>query len=112
LCNRTTEYARASDGPALTEATVVIPGTTILRTEHLRAAADRRSSSRKLPPREMIGVRQNAVSIVAHAFRQAGLVSDLRGHIEIKGCRRVTEDVLRVLRAGPAQCERLPNTTG
>jgi len=27
----------------------------------------------------MIGVRRNAVSIVAHAFRQAGLVSYSRG---------------------------------
>src|SRR5260370_23268041 len=32
---------------------------------------------------QMIGARRNAVSIVAHAFRQAGLVSYSRGHIQI-----------------------------
>ncbi|MBN9572234.1 MAG: helix-turn-helix domain-containing protein, partial [Alphaproteobacteria bacterium] len=32
----------------------------------------------------LIGVRRNAVSIVAHAFQQAGLVTYSRGHIEIR----------------------------
>jgi Crp-like helix-turn-helix domain len=32
---------------------------------------------------QIIGARRNAVSIVAHAFQQAGIVSHSRGHIEI-----------------------------
>jgi len=32
---------------------------------------------------QVIGARRNAVSIVAHAFRQAGIVNYSRGHIEI-----------------------------
>jgi Mn-dependent DtxR family transcriptional regulator len=47
---------------------------------------------------EMIGVRRHAISIVVHAFQQAGLVSYSRRHIETRDNDRVTEDVLRVLR--------------
>jgi hypothetical protein len=32
---------------------------------------------------QMIGVRRNAVSIVAHGFQQAGILRYSRGHIEI-----------------------------
>ncbi|MFB9268837.1 Crp/Fnr family transcriptional regulator [Bradyrhizobium erythrophlei] len=32
---------------------------------------------------QMIGVRRNAISIVAHAFQQAGILRYSRGHIEI-----------------------------
>lgn len=56
---------------------------------------------------QMIGVRRNAVSIVAHAFQQAGLVAYRRGHIEITdidGLRKTSCECYRTVRA---QCERL-----
>jgi CRP-like cAMP-binding protein len=61
---------------------------------------------------QMIGVRRNAVSIVAHAFQQAGLVSYSRGHIEIRdidGLRRTSCECYTAVRT---QCERLLNATG
>ena len=60
---------------------------------------------------QMIGVRRNAVSIVAHAFRQAGFVNDSRGQIEIRdigGLRRTSCECAAVVRT---QCERLLNAT-
>ena len=61
---------------------------------------------------QMIGVRRNAVSIVAHAFQQAGLVSYSRGQIEIldiDGLRRTSCECHAAVRT---QCERLLNPTG
>jgi len=61
---------------------------------------------------QMIGVRRNAVSIVAHAFQQAGFVSYSRGQIEIRdidGLRRTSCECYAVVRM---QCERLLDTTG
>jgi CRP-like cAMP-binding protein len=61
---------------------------------------------------QMIGVRRNAVSIVAHAFQQAGLVSYSRGQIEIRdidGLRKTSCECYAVVRT---QCERLLNATG
>jgi CRP-like cAMP-binding protein len=61
---------------------------------------------------QMIGVRRNAVSIVAHAFQQAGFVSYSRGHIEIRdidGLRRTSCECYAAVRM---QCERLLKTTG
>ena len=61
---------------------------------------------------QMIGVRRNAISIVAHAFHQAGLVSYSRGHIEIRdidGLRRTSCECYAAVRM---QCERLLKTTG
>ena len=58
---------------------------------------------------QMIGVRRNAVSIVAHAFQQAGLVSYSRGHIEIRdidGLRRTACECYAAVRT---QCDRLLN---
>jgi hypothetical protein len=58
----------------------------------------------------MIGVRRNAVSIVAHAFQQTGLVSYSRGHIEIRdieGLRRTSCECYAAVRM---QCERLLGT--
>ena len=148
------------DGPALTDATVVVPGTaSVLKAEDLRAAADQSSTLRRLLARheqallvqaqqsaacnashsvearlsrlllrardlydseglpltqeflaQMIGVRRNAVSIVAHAFQQAGLVSYSRGHIEIReidGLRKTSCECYAAVRT---QCERLLNT--
>ena len=61
---------------------------------------------------QMIGVRRNAVSIVAHAFQQAGLVRYSRGHIEIRdieGLRRASCECYAAVRM---QCERLLGTAG
>ena len=61
---------------------------------------------------QMIGVRRNAVSIVAHAFQQAGLVSYSRGHIEIRdidGLRRTACECYAAVRM---QCDRLLNPAG
>ena len=61
---------------------------------------------------QMIGVRRNAVSIVAHAFQQAGLVSYSRGQIEIRdidGLRRTSCECHAAVRT---QCDRLLNATG
>ena len=154
--------AALGDGPALTDAIVVVPGmASVLKAADLRAEADRSSVLRKHLARheqallvqaqqsaacnashsvesrlsrlllrardlcdseglpltqeflaQMIGVRRNAVSIVAHAFQQAGLVSYSRGQIEIRdidGLRRASCECYAVVRM---QCERLLNTTG
>jgi CRP-like cAMP-binding protein len=61
---------------------------------------------------QMIGVRRNAVSIVAHAFQQAGLISYSRGQIEIRdidGLRRTSCECYAVVRT---QCQRLLNAAG
>jgi CRP-like cAMP-binding protein len=58
---------------------------------------------------QMIGVRRNAVSIVAHALQQAGIVSYSRGHIEITdidGLRKSSCECYQVIQA---QCDRLLN---
>jgi CRP-like cAMP-binding protein len=154
--------ATLDDGPSLTDAIVVVPGTaSVLKAADLRAAADRSSMFRKLLARhtqallvqalqsaacnashsvesrlsrlllrardlcvreglpltqeflaQMIGVRRNAVSIVAHSFQQAGLVSYSRGHIEITdvdGLRRISCECYQVVRT---QCDRLLNPAG
>ena len=61
---------------------------------------------------QMIGVRRNAVSIVAHSFQQAGLVSYSRGQIEIRdvdGLRKTACECYAVVRM---RCERLLDTRG
>jgi hypothetical protein len=60
----------------------------------------------------MIGVRRNAVSIVAHAFQQAGLVSYSRGHIEIIDIEGLRKSSCECYRAVQTQCDRLLNPTG
>ena len=150
------------DGPALADATVVVPGTaSVLKAEELRAAADQSGTLRRLLARheqallvqaqqsaacnashsvearlsrlllrardlsdrerlpltqeflaQMIGVRRNAVSIVAHAFQQAGLVSYSRGHIEIRDIDGLRKTSCECYAAVRTQCERLLNTAG
>jgi len=149
------------DGPALADATVVVPGTaSVLKAEELRAAADQSGTLRRLLARheqallvqaqqsaacnashsvesrlsrlllrardlcdseglpltqellaQMIGVRRNAVSIVAHAFQQAGFVSYSRGHIEIRNIDGLRKTSCECYAAVRAQCERLLNDT-
>jgi hypothetical protein len=57
----------------------------------------------------MIGVRRNAVSIVAHAFQQAGLVSYSRGYIEITDIDGLRKISCECYQAVQAQCDRLLN---
>jgi CRP-like cAMP-binding protein len=154
--------AALGDGPALTDAIVVVPGTaSVLKAEDLRAAADRSSRLRKLLTRhdqalfvqaqqsaacnashsvearlsrlllrardlcdseglpltqeflaQMIGARRNAVSIVAHAFQLAGLVSYSRGHIEIRDIDGLRKTSCECYAAVQLQCERLLNVPG
>jgi CRP-like cAMP-binding protein len=61
---------------------------------------------------QMIGVRRNAVSIVAHAFQQAGLVRYSRGHIEIGDIEGLRKTACECYAAVRMQCDRLLNATG
>ena len=151
--------AALGDGPALTDAIVVVPGAaSALKTEDLRAATDRNARLRKLLVRheqallvqaqqsavcyashsvesrlsrlllrardlsdseglpltqeflaQMIGVRRNAVSVVAHAFQQAGLVSYSRGHIEIRDIDGLRKTSCECYAAVRTQFDRLLN---
>jgi CRP-like cAMP-binding protein len=151
--------AALGDGPALTDAIVVVPGAaSVLKTEDLRAATDQNARLRKLLVRheqallvqaqqsaacnashsvesrlsrlllrardlsdseglpltqeflaQMIGVRRNAVSIVAHAFQQAGLVSYSRGHIEIRDIDGLRKTSCECYAAVRTQFDRLLN---
>jgi CRP-like cAMP-binding protein len=56
---------------------------------------------------QMIGARRNAVSIVAHAFRQAGIVSYSRGHIEITDIDGLRKTCCECYAAVQRQCDRL-----
>ncbi|WP_038378398.1 Crp/Fnr family transcriptional regulator [Bradyrhizobium elkanii] len=55
---------------------------------------------------QMIGVRRNAVSIVAHGFQQAGILRYSRGHIEITdidGLRKATCECYTTVKAHAEQ---------
>jgi CRP-like cAMP-binding protein len=56
---------------------------------------------------QMIGVQRNAVSIVAHALQQAGIVSYSRGHIEIKDLEALRETSCECYEAVRTQYDRL-----
>jgi CRP-like cAMP-binding protein len=56
---------------------------------------------------QMIGVQRNAVSIVAHALQQAGIISYSRGHIEITDLEGLRETSCECYEAVKAQYERL-----
>ncbi len=56
---------------------------------------------------QMIGVQRNAVSIVAHALQQAGMIRYSRGHIEIKDAGRLAETACECYRAVAAKRDRL-----
>jgi hypothetical protein len=60
---------------------------------------------------QMIGVRRNAVSIVAHAFQQAGLVNYSRGQIEIRDIDGLRWTSCECHAAVRTQCDRLLNVT-
>jgi len=57
---------------------------------------------------QMIGVQRNAVSIVAHALQQAGILRYSRGHIEITDLEGLRAASCECYGAVRAQYERLP----
>jgi len=57
---------------------------------------------------QVIGARRNAVSIVAYAFRQAGIVNYGRGHIEITDIDGLRKTSCECYWAVQRQCDRLP----
>jgi hypothetical protein len=48
----------------------------------------------------MIGARRNAVSIVAHALQQAGIINCSRGHIDITDAEGLRESSASVTTPG------------
>jgi hypothetical protein len=61
---------------------------------------------------QLIGVRRNAVSIVAHAFQQAGIVSYSRGHIEIADLDGLRKTCCECYGAVQRQCDQSLHATG
>jgi CRP-like cAMP-binding protein len=56
---------------------------------------------------QMIGVQRNAVSIVAHALQQVGIISYSRGHIDIRDVDRLRETSCECYAAVNAHQHRL-----
>jgi hypothetical protein len=56
---------------------------------------------------QMIGVRRNPASIVAHAFQQADFVAYRRGHIEITDIEGLRKTSCECYLAVQTRCERL-----
>ena len=61
---------------------------------------------------EMIGVRRNSVSFVAHAFQQANVIRFSRGHIEIVNAAELNKTTCECYRAVKMQYKRLGLSTG
>jgi CRP-like cAMP-binding protein len=55
----------------------------------------------------MIGVQRNAVSLVAHALQQAGIIRYSRGHIHIMDIEGLRETSCECYHVVKAQCDRL-----
>jgi CRP-like cAMP-binding protein len=58
---------------------------------------------------QLIGVRRNAISIVAHAFQQAGIIRYGRGQIEITDIEALRNTSCECYDAVKTQCDRLLN---
>ena len=58
---------------------------------------------------QLIGVQRNAISIVAHALQQAGIISYSRGHIEITNAEGLRETSCECYDTVKAHYDRLPN---
>jgi CRP-like cAMP-binding protein len=56
---------------------------------------------------QIIGVQRNAISIVAHALQQAGIIRYSRGHIEITNADGLRETTCECYHAVKAQHDRL-----
>ncbi|MBR0871939.1 Crp/Fnr family transcriptional regulator [Bradyrhizobium tropiciagri] len=61
---------------------------------------------------QMIGVRRNAVSIVAHGFQQAGILRYSRGHIEIIDIEGLRKAACECYATVKAHAEQLTETEG
>jgi CRP-like cAMP-binding protein len=59
---------------------------------------------------QMIGVQRNAVSLVAHALQQAGIISYSRGHIEINDLRGLAKTSCECYRIVKIELDRLLNS--
>ncbi|MCA6112400.1 Crp/Fnr family transcriptional regulator [Bradyrhizobium cenepequi] len=59
---------------------------------------------------QLLGVRRNAISIVAHAFQEAGLIRYSRGNIEIIDLEGLRKAACECYAAVNAQCGRLLKT--
>jgi CRP-like cAMP-binding protein len=71
-----------------------------------------RTSTERLPLTQevlaqMIGVQRNAVSIVAHALQEAGIIRDSRSHLEITNAEAQRETSCEFYQTVRAQHERL-----
>jgi CRP-like cAMP-binding protein len=60
----------------------------------------------------MIGVQRNAVSLVAHALQQAGIISYSRGHIHITNMEALLETSCECYHVVKAQYDRLLERSG
>ncbi|WP_027581652.1 Crp/Fnr family transcriptional regulator [Bradyrhizobium sp. Ai1a-2] len=58
---------------------------------------------------QLLGVRRNAISIVAHAFQEAGLIRYSRGNIEIIDLDGLQKAACECYAAVRTQCDRLLN---
>jgi CRP-like cAMP-binding protein len=56
---------------------------------------------------QLLGVRRNAISIVAHAFQEAGLIRYSRGNIEIIDLEGLQKTACECYAAVKTQCDRL-----
>lgn len=59
---------------------------------------------------QLLGVRRNAISIVAHAFQEAGLIRYSRGNIEIIDLEGLRKTACECYAAVKTQCDRLLKT--
>jgi CRP-like cAMP-binding protein len=59
---------------------------------------------------QLLGVRRNAISIVAHAFQEAGLIRYSRGNIEIIDLEGLRKAACECYAAVKTQCDRLLKT--
>jgi CRP-like cAMP-binding protein len=59
---------------------------------------------------QLLGVRRNAISIVAHAFQEAGLIRYSRGNIEIIDLEALRKTSCECYTTVRTQCDRLLGT--
>jgi CRP-like cAMP-binding protein len=59
---------------------------------------------------QMIGVQRNAVSLVAHALQQAGIITYSRGHIEINDLQGLAKTSCECYRVVRIELDRLLNS--
>ena len=110
--------AFGGNGDASTDAIVLFPGTaSVLDIDDFRIAVQRSAPLRSLLARHqqallarMIGVQRNAISIVAHALRQAGIIGYSRGQITITNIQALRQTSCECYEVVKAKHERLIGT--